>query len=298
VTGKFTPLQKGDITLTINNFSDLNNLPIMPGSLITISGYVTHLSPKRGKDADIHFNLSASPDDISNFVVCEIQNADENLHGIPLNQAQQNQQKVTVVGCLRIYLEHIYAQPNQPSTPHIFECHPAKSVLIDGVSLPNITVDVPDQDNYQSNDSMYEMQLQSDGTPVFRKINSDTFQAPRGGDSLNVTFDGTDLNFQNPHTIGHNYVFMKSRFSKTLNGPFPDGNPYPFQLRSTSVDNVRIDAVAITGTLAYQTVQDLHNNPTEEIITAAGLRHLNIQQLMLSNYLNYSLTYRIDISGI
>jgi hypothetical protein len=295
VSEKFSPLHKGDTTLTLSNFKDLEDLPLSPGMMITLSGYVTHVSPKRGADADIHFNLSATPDDVTNFVVCEIQNADENLHGIPLLDAKANQQKVTTIGVLRIYLEHIYNQPRQPSTPHIFECHPTKAVMIEGNPLPNITIDVPDKDDYQSNDSMYEMQLQSNGNPLFRKTTEDRFK-PARGDSLNVVFDGTDLTFQNPHEIGHNYVFMNSRFTKIIDGPFPDGDPYPFRLRSINDDNIAIDAIAIPDTLAYRTAQDLHGNnqSSDEVITAAGLRHLNIPQLMQSNYQNYLLVYRLD----
>ena len=142
VQNKFTPLKHGEQQLIIRNFNELTNLPLNIRSEIDLEGYITHVSHIRGRDADIHFNLSTDSNNRNNFVVCEIQNADNETHGKPLKNAFDNQQKVRVRGVLRIFLEHIYETPSQPDLPHIFEIHPIRKVVIgDNNELANITMD-------------------------------------------------------------------------------------------------------------------------------------------------------------
>src|SRR5215472_8052542 len=112
--GKFTPLEHGERQLTLRNFNDMTKLPLDPGSEIDLEGYVRYVSRIRGKDADIHFNLSVDPNDKTNFVVCEIQNADNDAHGTPLKNAFDNQEKVRARGVLRIFLEHVHKTAGQP----------------------------------------------------------------------------------------------------------------------------------------------------------------------------------------
>src|SRR6476620_6954563 len=139
---KFNPLKHGEHNLTISNYNELADLTLNSRSEIDIEGFITHVSHIRGKDADIHFNLSADPNNKKNFVVCEIQNADNDVHGIPLKNAFDNKQKVRVSGVLRIFLEHIFETLGQPDLPHIFEIHPVRKVVIgDNIELPNIVVD-------------------------------------------------------------------------------------------------------------------------------------------------------------
>ena len=164
--GKFTPLKRGDQTLTITKFNELEQLPLSPGSEVDLAGYVTYTSNMRGADADIHFDLSTAPESGQNFIVCEIQNADNQTHGVPIKDAMSNQTRIEVRGVLRIFLEHVYADPRQPHLPHIFELHPVRSVVINGNKISNLTLDCPDHENFRNNSSVHKIELQDDGSMV------------------------------------------------------------------------------------------------------------------------------------
>jgi hypothetical protein len=275
---KFTPLRHGEHQLTLRNFNDLTELSLDPGTEIDLEGYVTHVSRIRSKDADIHFNLSVDPNDETNFVVCEIQNADNDAHGTPLKNAFDNQEKVRARGVLRIFLEHIHEAAGQPSLPHIFEVHPLRKVVIDeNNELPNITMDCPDKEDFRNNESVHQIELQDDGTMAKdgRKLE----------DNIQVQYDGNNLTFFNPPPFNVNYAYTAAYFSKTEHGEFPDGKPYFFELKkSLNSDSVGIESIVLPDTPAYDILKEFHNNPPSELFTAVVLRSLDIPALMRSNY--------------
>jgi hypothetical protein len=276
--GKFTPLTHGEQTLTLRNFNELAQLPLNPGSEIDLEGFITHVSRVRGKDADIHFNLSVDADDEKNFVVCEIQNADNNAHGIPLKNAMDNQEKVMARGVLRLFLEHIGETTGQPSLPHIFEHHPVRRVVIGGnTELPDITMDCPDKDDFRNNESVHQIELEDNGTMIK--------DGQKLHDNINVNYDGNNLAFVNPPPFNVNYVYTTAYFSKTANGEFPDGMPYSFELKkSLSPDSVGIESVAIPNTPAYAVVKEFHNIQPKEALIVVALRSLNMAVLMKGDY--------------
>ena len=66
------------------------------GDKVMISGFVTKFGPVHGRekgDSDVHFNLSPSPIEHDNFLVCEIQNASNSLHRKPLLEAMDTQRR-------------------------------------------------------------------------------------------------------------------------------------------------------------------------------------------------------------
>ena len=263
-----------------------------PGNEINLEGYITHVSHIRGRDADIHFNLSTDPNNKKNFVVCEIQNADNDAHGIPLKNAFDNQEKVKVSGILRIFLEHIFETTGQPDLPHIFEIHPVRKVVIgDNSELPNITMDCPDKENFRDNTSVHQIELQDDGTMTKdgRKIQ----------DNVQIQFDGINLTFINPPPLNINYVYTSAYFSKIHTGEFPDGKPYLFELKkSPTADSIGILSVVIPDTPSYNVIKEFHNNPPSEVLTAVLLRSLNISKLMDSRYeIIFCPVYRIEQNG-
>ncbi len=284
---KFTPLTKGDQELTVSNFGNLRKLNLSPGSEIEVEGYVTYVSKvHKGKsvgeqDLDVHFNLSPAQDDATTYLVCEIQNADDQKHKQKLDDAKSNGAKVKVKGVLRIFLEHIYESRQKNQFPHIFELHPVSSVIIGGEELADITMDCPDMDNWRNNDSIYEMKLQADGSVLFKKPGQDWKSFP---ESVEAEFDGMNLTLRDVHTVGHNYVYMDGYFSKIQNGSFPDGEPYFFELKSADDDSIRIKSVVIPGVPAYDIAKVFHNNPPDSLITSVAVRNLNIPQLMDNIY--------------
>lgn len=291
--GKFSPINSGEHQLTIRKFNELEQLPLNPGSEIDLEGFVTHVSHIRGRDADIHFNLSTDANDEKNFVVCEIQNADNDAHGKPLKNAFENQEKVVARGVLRIFLEHIHKIATQPTLPHIFELHPVRKVMIAGNNeLPNITIDCPDKDDFRNNESVHQIQLQHDGTM--------TKDGQILQDNIQVQYDGTNLTFFNPPPFNVNYAYTRAYFSKTYNGEFPDGNPYSFELKkSPSTDSIGIESVAIPDSPAYNILKKFHNDPPDEALTVAVLRSLNMQALMKSNYkIMFCPVYRMERNGM
>ena len=291
VKDKFTPLKQGESKLIIRNFNELNELSLAPGKEVELEGYITYASNIRGKDADIHFNLSMLPNDDKNFVVCEIQNADNNKHGKPLKGAWDSQQKVKVSGVLRIFLEHIYESINQPHLPHIFEIHPLRSVTIDGNDSPDITMDCPDHENFRGNKSVYKIELQDDGsmTKDGRDMN----------DNIEIEYDGKNLTIINPPHLNVNYVYTSAYFSKSQNHSFDDGKPYIFELKkSMNSNSIGIKSVVLPGTPAYDTGKKFDNNQPENILTAALLRSLDIEELMQNNYkVIFCPTYRLEENG-
>jgi hypothetical protein len=291
VEDKFTPLNKGGQLLTLTNFNELEQLPLSPGSEVDLTGYITYASNIRGADADIHFDLSAQPDTGQNFVVCEIQNADNQTHGKPVKDAMRNKTKVQITGVLRIFLEHVYADPHQPHLPHIFELHPVRRVVIDGSELSNLLpMDCPDHENFRNNNSVHQVELQDDGSMIKDSKQMD--------DNIQVSYDGTNLSFFKPPFLNVNYVYTSAYFSKTQNGPFPDGKPYLFELkRSLSNNSIGIKSVVIPATPAYDTAKAFHDNPPDGILTAVALRSLVIPELMRSNYkIMFCPVYRLEQS--
>jgi hypothetical protein len=287
--GKFSPIKSGEHQLTLRNFNELSRLPLSPGSEIDIEGFITHVSHIRGRDADIHFNLSSDANDEKNFVVCEIQNADNDAHGMPLKNAFDNQEKVMARGVLRLFLEHIHEIATQPTLPHIFELHPVRKVVIGGNNgLPDITMDCPDKEGFRSNESVHQIELQDDGTI--------TKDGQKLRDNIQVRYDGTNLTFFNPPPFNVNYAYTRAYFSKTQDGEFPDGKPYSFELKkSPAADSIGIESVALPDTPAYNILKEFHNNPPDEALTVAILRSLNMQALMKSNYkIMFCPVYRIE----
>jgi hypothetical protein len=287
--GKFSPIKSGEHQLTLRNFNELSRLPLSPGSEIDIEGFITHVSHIRGRDADIHFNLSSDANDEKNFVVCEIQNADNDAHGVPLKNAFDNHEKVMARGVLRLFLEHIHEIATQPTLPHIFELHPVRKVVIGGNNeLPDITMDCPDKDNFRSNESVHQIELQDDGTI--------TKDGQKLRDNIQVQYNGTNLTFFNPPPFNVNYAYTRAYFSKTQDGEFPDGKPYSFELKkSPAADSIGIESVALPDTPAYNILKEFHNNPPDEALTVAVLRSLNMQALMKSNYkIMFCPVYRIE----
>jgi hypothetical protein len=288
VKDKFTPLEHGKHELILPSFDELSQLPLTPGSEVEIEGYITYASRIHGKDADIHFNLSLEPDDEKHFIVCEIQNADNDVHGKALKNAWDNQEKVRVTGVLRIFLEHVYETANQPHLPHIFEIHPIRNIVIDTNDLPDISMDCPDHANFRDNESMHKIELQEDGSMM--KDNK------KLQDKLQVEYDGSNLTIFNPPHLNVNYVYTSAYFSKTHTGSFPEGTPYSFELKRTpTVDSVGIRSVVVPGTPAYDKAKVFHDNPPDGVITAAMLRSLNILELMKSNYeIMFCPVYRLE----
>ena len=264
-------------------------LPLDPGIEIELEGYITHVSHIRGKDADIHFNLSIDPNDDKNFVVCEIQNADSEAHGKPLKNAFDNQEKVMARGVLRIFLEHIHEVATQPTLPHIFELHPVRKVVIgENNELQGITMDCPDKEDFRNNESVHQIELNDDGTM--------TKDGQKLQDNIQVQYDSNNLTFFNPPPFNVNYVYAKAYFSKTQDREFPDGKPYAFELKhSPDAESIGVESVAIPDTPAYNILKEFHNNPPAEPLTVAVLRSLNMQALMKSNYkVMFCPVYRIE----
>jgi hypothetical protein len=291
VKDKFTPLKQGESKLIIRNFNELNELSLYPGKELELEGYITYASNIRGKDADIHFNLSVQPNDDKNFIVCEIQNADNDKHGKPLKTAWNSQQKVKVTGVLRIFLEHIYETINQPHLPHIFEIHPLRSVTIDGNDLPDITMDCPDHENFRANKSVHKVELQDDGTMTKdgRDLN----------DNIEIEYDGRNLIVINPPHLNVNYVYTSAYFSKNQNGSFDDSKPYVFELKkSMNPNSIGIKSVVLPGTPAYDIAKKFQIDQPKNILTVALLRSLDIGELMKSNYkIIFCPTYRLEEDG-
>jgi hypothetical protein len=289
VENKFSPVKHGEQKLTIPNFNELTQLSLSPGSEVELEGYITYASRMRGRDADIHFNLSPQPNDDKNFIVCEIQNAENDAHGKPLKKAWENQEKVKVTGVLRIFLEHVYETTNQPHLPHIFEIHPLSKVVIgEDDATPDITMDSPDHANFRDNESMHRIELQDDGSMIkdSTKINDD----------LQVKYDDNSLTILNPPHFNVNYVYTSAYFSRIHNGPFPEGRPYIFELKRTpTAESVGVKSVAIPGTPGYYKAKEFHDNPPNGVLTAAMLRSLNIPELMNSNYeIIFCPVYRLE----
>ena len=268
LTGAFVPYDKSG-ELVIKSFKKLKTISSLElGDEIEVSGYVTYSSKRPGKDRDVHFNLSPSLSVTTKFVVCEIQNA--NLaNAKQLNKAKEEESLVTVSGVLRMFPEHIYKNPNQPMTPHIFEIHPVRSVIIgEDEQIDSITLDNPDHEDFRAalEDVVHYM---------------DSFE--RQGDTLKVDYQEPDLIFTKPHQVGYNYIYVQGSFSKTLNGSFPEDKPYQFELKSLDGESV-IKAATIPGAPAYEDVRSFHKNPPDGILTVVALRSLNLAELYDSNY--------------
>lgn len=284
---KFSPLKSGEHRLTLRNFNQLAQLSLNPGSEVEVEGVITHVSNVRGKDADIHFNLSTDANDKKNFVVCEIQNADNDTHGSALKNAFDNQEKVIARGTLRLFLEHIHEVATQPSLPHIFELHPVRKVVIGGNDeLPDITIDCPGKEDFRNNESVHQIELQDDGT-----ITKNGQKLP---DNMQVHYDGTNLTFFDPPPFNVNYAYTRAYFSKTQDGEFPTESPYFFELKK-SPESIGIESVAIPGTPAYNILKKFHNTPPDQTLIVPVLRSLNMRALMDSNYkVMFCPAYRIE----
>lgn len=277
LTSCYTPLRKGGKKLVLSNFVQLTQISDLSlGSEVTLKGIVTYVSPKRGDDLDIHFDLAPPGGD--GFVVCEIQNADEVQHGQPLQQARDAGTTVEVTGVLRIFPEHVYASAG-PTLAHIFEIHPIRDVKIDSIPLDNITMDCPAYENFATQPSMHEIVIQDDSTMARAS------SGRRLSDNIKVEFDGTDLTMIKPPFLNVNYVFGSFYLSFIQNSQFQDGQPFVFEFRGSSDPNsVPVKSVVIPGTVAYDTVKGFLNNPPTDMITVAALRALSFQQLMNSIY--------------
>ena len=144
---KFEPLGSNKPVLKVTLFKKLKSLKLTLGDTAEVSGYVTKVGPVHGRekgDSDVHFNLSPTPSALNSFLICEIQNASNNLHRKPLLEAMSAQRKVQVGGIFRMFLEHIH---KVDSSPHIFELHPVDHVKIEGQSpLAEVAMDAPNQE--------------------------------------------------------------------------------------------------------------------------------------------------------
>src|SRR5262249_23934088 len=150
---------------------------------------------------------------------------------------------------------------------HIFELHPLGKVVIGGNNeLPNITMDCPDEGEFRNNDSVHQIDLQDDGTM--------TKDGRKVEDNIQVQYDGDDLTFFNPPPLNVNYAYTTGYFSKTVDGEFPDGKPYFFELKK-SPNSVGIESIVVPNTPAYNILKEFHTNPPGESFTAVVLRSLD-----------------------
>ncbi len=288
LTSCYTPLRTGEGKLILSNFAQLTQISDLSlGSEVTLKGNVTYVSPKRGDDLDIHFDLAPPSGD--GFVVCEIQNADEVQHGQPLKQAMDAGTMVEVTGVLRIFPEHVYASAG-PKLAHIFEIHPIREVKIDGTPLDNITMDCPDHENFTTQPSMHEIVIRDDGTMAMASSGRQL------DDNIEVQFDGTDLTMFKPPALNTNYIFGSFYLSFNQSNQFQDGQPFVLEIRGSSDPNsVPVNSVVIPGTAAYDTVKSFLNKPPTDPVTVAALRSLSFQQLMNSTYeIVFCPVYRIQ----
>jgi hypothetical protein len=286
---EFTPVYNSQTQLTVRNFDKLNSLPstlLSPGAKeIEIEGYITYLPRAINKtDKDIHFTLSPTASQSNKFIVCEIQNATKSQYQT-LKKTKDQQKIVKVKGIFRIFLEHILK--NSKTKPHVFEVHPVKTVEVDGVNLKGITMDCPDHGNWRKNESMYQMEIQQNRSLNFINLKNGKAERNVKENNMRVDYDGSNLTFKNIPTahgfraVGHNYIAIDGYFSKTSRGSFPSGGKsYTFELKYHKNPSIRLKAITIDGTPAYNTAKKFHSNPPTKIITAVALRSVSISKLM------------------
>lgn len=286
---KFDPLSSNKPQLKVTSFKKLKLLNPSPGDEIEVSGFVTKVGPVHGRekgDSDVHFNLSPSPSAPESFLVCEIQNATQDLHRKPLLEAMNNQARVRVKGIFRMFLEHIH---QIDASPHIFEVHPVGQVQIAGQSpLAEVEMDAPNKEKWKKNDSIHRIAIKNDGSVTFEEENVTKIEDSQA--RVNANYDGTDLTFRKKNAKGFanirlNYISTRG-FFRTLPGvQFVDGRPYIFELQvSLNKNSRKIKAVVVPDTPAYPIAKDFHSNPPTVKLTVVALRSLELLELFNSNY--------------
>jgi hypothetical protein len=286
---KFEPLGSNKPVLKVINFKKLKWLEIIPGGKIEVSGYVTSVGPVHGRekgDSDVHFNLSPTPSPQDSFLVCEIQNASNNLHRKPLVEATSGQRKVQVRGIFRMFLEHIHKVNH---SPHIFELHPVDYVKIEGqLPLAQVEMDAPNREEWKANESIHRITIRNDGSVTFEEDKVTKIEDSQV--RVQSIYDGTNLTFKKTKSKGFanirlNYVSTKGFFKVLSGGQFIDGRPYIFELQVSSSPNSRkIKAVTVPDTPAYEVTNDLHKHPPNSKVTVVALRSLSLGELFNSNY--------------
>ncbi len=254
-------------SLTLNNFREIDKLSLSLGKEVTVAGYITNVSPRNSYDKDVHFDLSTTQDGDNNIIVCEIQNGSDKKHGVPLQQAKDDNKMIKVKGVLRFFLEH--AESTSPTLQHVFEIHPVREIYIDDQPMGNIEVDCPGGDKFKKLSSVHKMTINDDGSMSTSHALNDT---------KDVTWDGRNVTIDNPNKNDTNYVYASAYFYKTQEGDFPTDEPYIFELRK-SQDSVGVKAAAIPSTQAYDSLAEFHSNPPTDKVTIVGIRSLNIPEL-------------------
>ncbi len=257
--------------LVVSGAEPLAYLRFSPGLDVTLEGYVAARSPEGEYGLGVAFGLTPSPRESngSGSVACVIQNAirpgtldaggtAHSQYGQLLDEVIGTQQRVTVTGLLRLLPDH--ASGAHPSVPRLLELHPVRSVRTErGLTFPPIPLDAPGGAEWTQVETVHAMPF-----PDFQP-------------STRVAFTGGTMTFRHAPVTETAYVYMTGQFYGGRSR-FVEGKPFLFAF-GDAARRMRITAVAIPDTPAYDTVRRWLSTPPTGPLTIVGLRALHLPAL-------------------
>jgi AmiR/NasT family two-component response regulator len=263
--------QAGGPDLSLSGAESLAYLPLAAGNEVTLEGYVVGRTEDGEYGLGITFGLvpTPQPGESEGTVVCVIQNAvrpgalaaggtARSAYAKLLDEVITTQQRVTVVGLLRLLPDHTAA--GHPTLPHVLEVHPVKSVTTErGLTFPAIPLDAPGGPEWTAVDSVHPMPF-ADFQPQTR-----------------MAVTGSVLTFRDVPQVETAYVYMTGRFHGGRSR-FVEGRPFLFAF-GDAAGRTRITAVAIPGTPAYEISRRWLSAPPTGPLTIVGLRTLHLPAL-------------------
>jgi AmiR/NasT family two-component response regulator len=268
---RILPGAPGATDLSVSGIDPLAYLSLGPGTEVTVEGYVTSRTEDGEYGLGIGFGIAPSPQagESEGVVMCVIQNAlrpgaltaggtAHSAYAQPLDEVMATQQQVTVTGLLRLMPDQ--ASAGHSILPHLLEIHPVRSVTTErGLTLPAISLDAPGGPEWTEVETVHPMPF-GDFAP-----------------HTHMGVMGTVLTFREIPPLETAYVYMTGRF---LGGrsQFVEGRPFLFAF-GDAAGRIRITAVTIPGTPAYEVSRRWLSSPPTGPMTVVGLRTFNLPAL-------------------
>jgi two-component system, response regulator PdtaR len=257
--------------LSISGVDPLAYVAPPPGHDVTLEGYVTGRTQDGEYGFGIAFGLAPTPTpgEGTMAVGCVIQNAvrpaqlaaggtGHSAYAQLLDEVIATQQRVTVSGQLRLLPD--LASIRHPVIPHLFEVHPVRSVITErGTTFPSIPLDAPGSSEWTDAENVHAVPF-ADLQPRTR-----------------MTLTGSVMTFRDVPPLETAYVYTTGRFHGGRSR-FAEGRPFLFAF-GDAAGRVRVTAVAVPDTPAYEIARGWLSSPPTGPITVVGLRTLYLPAL-------------------